>query len=91
MVQKALLNNAPGGLGVPNGASPGGAGASQGHPGDLQGSKRDKICFLVESSVPKYHHAGPRDGVIRCQTALWSGLLAALSLRPPGFCTWVLQ
>ena len=47
--------------------------------------------FLAEPSVPKYCHAGSRDGVIRCQTALWSGLGVAPSRRSPGSYTWSLQ
>ena len=72
MVQKALLNNAPGGLGVPKEESLGGDRLSRppspkGHPGDIQGPKSDQnISCLLGPSVPIYHHAGPCNGAIRC-------------------------
>ncbi len=51
-----------------------------GVPGDPRGCKNHKnFDFLVDPSVQKYDHAGSRNGVIRCQTALWSGPTA-----PPG-------
>ncbi len=37
--------------------------------------------------MPKYHHAGFRNGVIRCQITLCSGLTAPPSPRLPGSCT----
>jgi hypothetical protein len=41
--------------------------------------------------VPKYDHAGSRNGVIWCQMALWGGPGAAPSRRSPGSYTWSLQ
>ena len=48
------------------------------------------MSFLVEPSVPRYDHAGSRNGVIWCQMALWSGPGAAPSHRLPGSYTWSL-
>ena len=48
MVQTARLNSAPGGLGVPNGASPGGGRAT---PGDPRGQKVTKISVSWWSPV----------------------------------------
>ncbi len=39
----------------------------------------------MDPSAPKYHHAGPRNRVIWCQMALWSGPTALPSPRCPGF------
>ncbi len=47
--------------------------------------------FLVDPSAPEYHHAGSRNGVIRCQTALWSGPGATPSPPSPGSYTWSLR
>ena len=63
--------------------------------GDLQGWKCDQnFSLLADFSVPEYHHAGSRNGVIRCRMALCSGPIvrvAPSSPRLPGSCTWSLQ
>ncbi len=41
--------------------------------------------FPVGTSVPKYGHAASRNGVLRCQKALWSGPEESPSPRLPGF------
>ena len=41
--------------------------------------------------MPKYDHAGSRDGVIRYQTVLWSGPAVPPSPRSPGPYTWSLR
>ncbi len=41
--------------------------------------------------MSKYDNAGSRNGVIRGQIALWSGLGAAPSRRSRGSCTWSLR
>ena len=41
--------------------------------------------------MPKYDHAGSRNGVIRCQMALWSGPGAAPTPRSPASCTCGIQ
>ncbi len=68
---------------------PGGPGGDWRGPGGVPGVKSDQnLSFPVDTSGPKYDHAGPRNGVLRCQTALWSGPATPASPRPPGFCTW---
>ncbi len=90
MVQKALLNSAPGGLGIPNGASPEGGGRHPPPPGPPQvtprGQKVTKISVSWWSPVcQNITMPGP-------ETALYgvkhhSGVVQWPSLAPghPGF------
>ncbi len=41
--------------------------------------------------MPRFHHIGPRNGVIRCRTTLCTGQTAPPSSRLPGSCTWSLR
>ena len=54
-------------------------------PGGSRGCKSDQNSgFSVDLSVPKYGRAGSRNGVIRCQTTLWSAPAEPVSPRLPG-------
>ena len=61
-------------------------------PGDTRVRKCNQdLSFLVDPSAPKYHHAGSRNGLIRCQAALWNVPAVSPSLWLPAFCTWALR
>ncbi len=50
-------------------------------PGSEPCRRQKNFSFLVDPSAPKYHNAGPRNGVMWCRMALWSGLVATPSPR----------
>ncbi len=56
-------------------------------PATSRGAKATKILIAVHACVPEYCNAGPRNGVMRCQIALWHGPAQPPGTRSPRCCT----
>ncbi len=54
---------------------------AQGPPGDAL-TNHNNIVSPEDSGAPKYDHAGSRNCLIRCRTALWRAPAAPRSPRP---------